>query len=136
MSNFARAARGSDPQFAVENDRASDRIANSDVKEVARIAAGAGFVLAVGSGVGIVLQLDSQACRLHQLGMKVVTDHRGQSGGNQNAICFTIDQARNRYPHRLKRTPFAEAGHQIPGYRDQIFRTICGVLRSEHFAGG
>src|SRR5205085_8826508 len=80
MTNLAGASRCSRPEFSVQNDRATDSVTDADVENVARVATGAGFVLAKGGRVRIVLEFESQTRHLHQLRVNVLLRGEGKPG--------------------------------------------------------
>src|SRR5205085_10485963 len=71
VSELARKPAGANPEFAVNDDCAADAVTDCRIEHIAAAASRADLELAIGRSVRVILKLDAQARRLHQLRMNV-----------------------------------------------------------------
>src|SRR6185436_17909620 len=101
VTYFAGQARGAGPQFPVQNDRATDALADRNVEKIAAAATGANFEFTVSHGISIVFEFEAQASGLHQLGMQLPSSYSRQVTRSQDRISLAINQTRNRNANRF-----------------------------------
>ena len=78
MTYFTCQAGGARPEFSVQNDCPTDSLTDRYVKKIAAATTGAYLEFTIGSSVGVVFQLEAQACCFHDFGVKIVADDARQ----------------------------------------------------------